>query len=383
MRPIKPLALLALLALPLVVFVPAAVALDLETDFQPPPGEVGTPYEWEFEAEEGCVPYRFSYLNGTVPPGMRITVDGKLTGTPTEAGTFSFWVGLDDNSGPHNPACLIPSIQSQGEYTMVVLPDLAVTTKSLPNGIPGRPYAEQLQFSNPEAGWTVTWSIAGGTLPAGLTLSPSGLISGTPTGVDRKTFTVRAAEPFRRWGEQELTLTVGSSVQASASFGPGEVGLRYAAKVSAGGGVQPYTYALASGTLPRGLALDAKTGAVRGTPAESGVVAVTFGVTDAAGQRASVPVRFRIADRLAVATTRLPVARIGGSYGALLRARGGLGPRTWRVSSGALPRGIRLDARTGTLLGIPRAAGVYRFGVEARDRLGARSTKQLTLRVLG
>lgn len=35
-----------------------ANALDLETDVKPPPGEVGTPYE--FEAEEGCLPYRFS-----------------------------------------------------------------------------------------------------------------------------------------------------------------------------------------------------------------------------------------------------------------------------------------------------------------------------------
>ena len=266
---------------------------------------------------------------------------------------------------------------------MVVLPDMAVTTKELPNAIPGRPYSAQLQFSNPEAGWTYTWSIVSGTLPAGLSLSPGGLISGTPAGVDKKTFTVRVAEPFRRWGEQELTLTVGTSLQASASFGPGEVGLRYAAKVSASGGLAPVTFSLASGRLPAGLALDAKTGAGTGTPEESGVVAVTFLATDAAGQRASVPVTFRVAEQLSVATRRLPVARVGGGYGAQLRANGGLAPRSWRVSSGALPRGVRLDRRTGTLLGTPRAAGTFRFTVEARDRLGARSTKRLTLRVLG
>lgn len=382
MRPSRVLVLLSVLVLPLVL-VSGAGALDIETDFQPPPGEVGTPYEFEFEAEEGCVPYRFSYLNGTVPPGLRVTTDGKLTGTPTEAGTFSFWVALDDNSGPTNPFCQIPSVQSQGEFTMVVLPDLAVTTKSLPNGIPGRPYAAQLEFSNPEAGWTVTWEIKAGTLPAGLGLSKSGLVSGTPTGIDRKTFTVRAAEPFRRWGEQELTLTVGTSLQASASFSPGEVGLRYAAKVKAGGGIPPYAYKLASGTLPAGLALDEKTGAVTGTPEEAGAVAVTFSVADAAGQRTSLPVTFRVATKLTIATSRLPAARVGGAYGAQLRASGGLAPRTWRVSSGALPRGIRLDKRTGTLLGTTRAAGVYRFTVEASDRLRARSTKQLTLRVLG
>jgi len=258
-----------------------------------------------------------------------------------------------------------------------------VTTKTLPNGIPGRPYSAQLEFSNPEAGWTVTWEMKAGTLPAGLTLSKSGLISGTPTGVDKKTFTVRVAEPFRRWGEQELTLTVGTSLQASATFGPGEVGLRYAAKVAAAGGIPPYTYRVASGALPAGLALDGKTGAVSGTPRQAGVVVVTFGATDAVGQQASVPVTFRVAKQLAVTTSRLPIARVGGSYGAQLRASGGVAPRSWRVAGGSLPRGIRLDPKTGTLLGTPRAAGTYRFTVEARDRLGARTTKQLTLRVLG
>jgi hypothetical protein len=82
--------ILAVLAFAISAF--PASALDIEVDVKPPPGEVGTPYEFEFEAEEGCLPYRFSHLNGTLPPGLRITTDGKLTGTPTDAGSFSFWV---------------------------------------------------------------------------------------------------------------------------------------------------------------------------------------------------------------------------------------------------------------------------------------------------
>jgi hypothetical protein len=143
--------ILLLLALPLAL-APSAGALDLEVDVKPPPGEVGTPYEFQFKGEEGCVPYKFSYLNGTLPPGLRVTTDGKLVGTPTEAGTFYFWVALDDNSGPHNPFCLGPSVQSQGDFTMIVMPDLAVATTSLPTGTPGSPYSVQLEFSNPEAG---------------------------------------------------------------------------------------------------------------------------------------------------------------------------------------------------------------------------------------
>lgn len=381
MRPIKLLALLALLALPLVV-TSSASALDIDVDKQPPPGEVGTPYEFEFEGEEGCVPYTFKHLAGTLPPGLRITPEGELEGTPTEAGTFYFWVELTDNGGPSNPFCLEAGTPSQGDFTMIVRPDLAVTTTSLPIAVPGQPYSTQLTFSNPEVGWPVVWDITAGSLPNGLTLSPSGLISGTPTGADRKTFTVRAREPFRRSGEKELTLTVAAALQAASSFRTGEVGVAYAAKVSASGGLPPYRYALASGTLPAGLALDEKTGAVTGTPEEAGVVAATFTVTDSGGQRANVPVSFRIAEALTITTSRFPFTRVGTGFQARLRASGGLAPRKWRISAGKLPRGIRLDGATGVLSGTARKAGTYRFTVEAADRLGATSSKQLTLRVL-
>jgi hypothetical protein len=182
------LALLALvLSLPL-VFAAGASALDLceEPHCQPPPGEQNTFYEWEFEAEEGCVPYVFKHVNGALPAGLEVTSTGELVGTPTEAGIFDFWVTLNDNGGPHNPACLYKGAESQAHFFLTILPDLAVTTETLPAARPGQPYSAQLQFSNPEVGWPVKWQILGGALPAGLALSESGVISGTPTGWTRR-----------------------------------------------------------------------------------------------------------------------------------------------------------------------------------------------------
>jgi len=114
MRVTRLVLFLALLSLPLVV-TPSASALDLcaEPQCQPPPAEQNSPYEFTFDAKEGCLPYTFTYLNGTVPPGLAIAADGRLTGTPTEAGDFQFWVALDDNGGPQNPACPRKSPQSQ------------------------------------------------------------------------------------------------------------------------------------------------------------------------------------------------------------------------------------------------------------------------------
>lgn len=374
----------ALLSLPL-VFTSSAAALDLceEPKCQPPAAEQNTPYEWEFEAEEGCLPYRFRYLNGTVPPGLQVTPDGELEGTPTEAGTFEFWVALDDNSGPHNPNCLVTSPTSQSRFILVVLPDLAVTTQSLPVATPGQPYRVQLQFSNPEAGWPVIWDVTEGSLPAGLSLSADGVISGTPTGADTRQVVFRAREPFRRFGEKRLTVTVANALQASPAVRPGEVGVRYSGAVRAAGGLAPYAWSVASGSLPQGLTLNPATGAITGLPRSAGSSAMTFAVTDAGGQRTTVPATIRIAPRLAISTRSLPRAATGEAYRARLASDGGLVPKTWRLSRGALPRGVSLDRRTGVLSGTPSESGTFRIVVQVSDRLGGRATKAFTLTVAG
>jgi len=360
-----------------------ASALDLceEPHCQPPTAEQNTPYEWEFVAEEGCIPYNFRHTNGPLPPGLEVTVDGKLKGTPTQAGNFEFWVALNDNGGPGNPACLIKGTESQAHFFMFVMPDLAVKTTSLPVATPERPYSVQLEFTNPEAGWPVIWDITAGSLPGGLTLSESGLISGTPAGTDTKTFTVRAREAFRRFGERQLTLNVAAALQASASLRPGEIGLRYASAVAARGGVPPLAYSVAAGSLPSGLTLNPTTGAVRGVPRKAGAFGLTFAVTDSAGQRVTVPASLRVASRLTITTTRLPSTSVRTAYRTRLASRGGVAPKKWRVAVGVLPRGIRLDGANGTLAGAALDAGVFRFTVEARDRLGARSKKALRLTV--
>jgi hypothetical protein len=264
---------------------------------------------------------------------------------------------------------------------MIVMPDLAVSTKSLPVATPRKPYSVQLEYTNPEAGWPVVWDITEGSMPTGLTLSGSGLISGTPVAPDVKTFVVRAREPFRRFGERELTLRVSAALQGSADLNAGEVGLRYAGSIIASGGAPPRTYSIASGRLPAGLALDAATGVVRGTPEADGAFTLTFAVTDSAGQRITVPASLRIASQLSIRTARLPSATVGGPYRARLASGGGLAPTQWRVVHGPLPRGIRLDATTGVLSGTARVVGVSRCTFEVRDRLGARSTKAFRLTV--
>jgi len=178
-------------------------------------------------------------------------------------------------------------------------------------------------------------------------------------------------------------LTVAAALQGSSSLGAGEVRLRYAGSVSASVGAPPLVYSVAAGGLPGGLSLNASTSGVRGVPQNAGTFGLAFAVNDAAGQRVPVPANLRIASHLAITPARLPGARVSAAYRARLASSGGLAPKQWRLARGALPRGIRLDASTGVLSGTARKAGVFRFTIEARDRLGARSTKAFRLAVSG
>jgi hypothetical protein len=140
------------------------------------------------------------------------------------------------------------------------------------------------------------------------------------------------------------------------------VGTAYAATLAATGGTTPYTWSLTSGTLPAGLALNASTGAITGTPtAAANAIALTFTVTDSENpaQSKSVSLSLTISSSapapLAITTTSLPNGQDGNAYSATLAATGGTTPYNWSVSSGTLPAGLSLNAATGAITGTPSA----------------------------
>src|SRR5262249_38169951 len=59
-----------------------------------------------------------------------------------------------------------------------------------------------------------------------------------------------------------------------------QVGTAYSAALVAGGGTTPYTWPIASGSLPAGLRLAAPTGEILGTPAATGTLSFTVSVKD-------------------------------------------------------------------------------------------------------
>ena len=68
----------------------------------------------------------------------------------------------------------------------------SITPASLPGGTVGTPYSQQTLAAAPTSAAPFTWAVIVGSLPAGLNLSPAGVISGTPTARGTSNFTVRA-----------------------------------------------------------------------------------------------------------------------------------------------------------------------------------------------
>ena len=246
---------------------------------------------------------------------------------------------------------------------------------------------------NPPAGSpasNATWSLNSGTLPPGVTLSASGLLSGTPTTEGSYQFVVRAALDSKRFDTETLVVVVREAlaIQAPKPFAPQggvnrwEVSVPFSGKLGATGGSETYTWSLVEGSqLPPGLALAAD-GTLSGRPQEAGLFRATVRLTDSEARTIDYPMPFTVAAKLAVSTQLLKPGKVGRLYRARVAATGGVLPKTWKIKKGPLPRGIKFDKTLGLLSGTPTKAGRYRITVEVTDALKVKSTKSLTIVIL-
>ena len=94
-----------------------------------------------------------------------------------------------------------------------------ITTTTLPDGTVDESYSATLEATGGEAPYS--WSLASGTLPAGLTLSSVGVVSGTPTTAQSRTFTVRLTGANDLSSTRQLSLTVSAPPTSGGDLGVG------------------------------------------------------------------------------------------------------------------------------------------------------------------
>ena len=352
----------------------SATALGIKTEVTLQDGEVGVPYTFEFDGEEGCQPYHFAFLAGQLPPGLTVTDDGELTGTPTQPGAFVFWVQLTD--GVPGGACHTQT-PSQGRFHVLIAPAVTITA-ALPGAKVGAPVNTVVTATG---GGSLQWSVTEGALPPGLSLDVNtGALTGVPTTVGTYPFTVLVRDDKRRATRQySYVVAPALAVAPSVSIPGAEVGVPVDATVKSTGGIGPVAWTQNGGALPDGLSLD-PTGAVKGTPTGAGRFAVPVTATDVDGQAVQSTLVGRVARRLKTSAGRVAAAHVGKPYRLRFVTDGGVGPLRWS-SPRALPRGLSLDRSTGVVTGTPRAAGTFKVTAKATDTLGITSSATVAVSV--
>jgi hypothetical protein len=149
------------------------------------------------------------------------------------------------------------------------------------NGTAGESYSRTVAATGGKTPYT--WSITAGTLPTGLTLnSTTGAISGTPTVAGTFNFTVQVMDANAFKATKVLSIMISNQLSIStASLPNGKINTAYSQTIAATGGKSPFTWSIASGSLPNGLCLNASTGAITGKPTKKGTFSFTARVKDA------------------------------------------------------------------------------------------------------
>jgi Putative Ig domain len=331
------------------------------------PGAVmGVSYSATLQAIGGKAPYKWSVVTGALPQGFAFSSNGNIAGTPTALGTSSFTVQVSDSNSPQ--------LSAQLPLSITVNPVLSITTTLLPSGMIGSAYKTKLKSSGGVL--PVSWSLASGALPGGLTLDATGTIAGTPTINGTFNFVVAATDVSTtpQVQQQALSITIGLAAPpvtiTTTSLPNGTVNTAYSATLQATGGVAPITWSIVSGALPAGLALDTNFGVIAGTPTVVGTSTFTVQATDSniPPQTAQAALSITLtASPLKITTTSLPAGTASSPYSAFLRSSGGTPPITWSVSLGSLPAGLTLTPSTGLISGTPTTAATTSFTVTATD----------------
>jgi len=243
---------------------------------------------------------------------------------------------------------------------------------ALPGGAVGSVYGS-VTFSG--IGGTPPYTFAASGLPNGMTVSPSGLLSGTPgpgtQGTFNPLFTVTDSTsqciaptdscPYIATFTRSLTIGPPLSITRPSSLSAGTVGIPYSPVTFAANGGSGAGYTWTATGLPPGMGIDPSMGGLAGTPTAAGIFNPQFVVTDSLGTKFSVNLPLMINSVSSplkfIGPLSLSAGILGVAYGPVtFQASGGTG-YVW--SATGLPPGMSIDSSTGALGGTPTALGTF------------------------
>lgn len=244
-------------------------------------GIVGRDYRVRLVASGGAPPYEWSTNSDINIAGLTLTADGVLAGTPSEPGAQSVGIRVRDALGDSTARQLALN---------VITPDqvVAIEQYALRDAEVGVPYCETESTRFEASGGTrpYSWSVVGDGV-SGMALDTDGSFCGTPADVGEFPLIVRAQDATGLFDTALFILVVTDGTQLAISttrLADAPINQPYEATLTAIRGDEPYTWAVVDGTLPAGLAMDASTGKISGTPTAETADAFVVQVTDGKGR---------------------------------------------------------------------------------------------------
>jgi len=343
----------------------------------------GTAYTQSLQATGGTPNYKWSIASGQLPAGLLLNpTTGTIIGMPLVSGSSTFTAAVSDSGSPVQA--------TSAPITIAIAPSAVVIAPfNFPPATVGVVFSQTLRASGGIP--TYQWSVSQGSLPAGLTLSAAGVISGAPTASGTSSFTVTVRDSgdpaqMKSMSGMQIVVSPAPLKITPVSLAAGTSGAAYSQALTATGGTPGYTWSVRSGSLPTGLTLASATGILSGTPTVSGTSTFTVTATDSGrpAQTASATTSIVVAASPLKITAFTPssTVTVGGTYSQALQASGGTKPYTWSISSGQLPAGLSLSPSTGTISGTVTASGVSTFTASVRDSGNPAQTQSVSMTVV-
>lgn len=341
-----------------------------------PAGSVGEPYagaQFSVTPPSGA---RVNYTSSTLPAGLKLDpATGKITGTPTVAGTV--------------PVTVTATITAaDGSVSTIPLTgDIMITDTPLPGGTVGDSYLGNVIPTGLPAGAVFSGLKVNSGLPAGLSFDPAtGLITGTPTtagtfNVDI-TYTVTRADGSTVQAHDIVPVTINPADKTPPAITPisnvrtpGDTAITPILVTSD----DPDASYSVTG-LPAGLTFNPATGEITGVPINLGTSTVTVTATDAKGNTSTTTFTIEVYDNI------LP------AFGAMTDITNPVGYEmtpylvtiddpTATITVSGLPAGVTFDPATNLLTGTPTTVGSYPVVFTAVDPSGNTSTTTITYEV--